>query len=135
MSWTAPPRVREIVSAVSKHTGVPVETIIARNGVPGARTPAAIQARWAVIACIAADTRWSLNRIGKVIGRDHTSVMHALRQMGLAYESDDPLAPSGRRTQAVLRERRARVARMKGWTPDALRRMREEASCSPTSTN
>ena len=143
MTWTAPPRVREIVSAVSERMGVPVEMIVAQNGVVGARKTDVINARWAVIVLIAADTKWSLKRIGNAIGRDHTTVLHALNQMGIAYESDEPRALGGRRTQAMLRdlraivkaERLARVERMKGWTPAALRRMREEASCSPTSTN
>ena len=135
MNWSAPKRVRDIVADVSAKTGVPIREIIARHGEPGARKPAALKARWQVIRCIAADTRGSTTRIGKAIGRDHTSVIYALTRMGIAYESDAPEAMGGRRTQAILRERRAaekleriaRVERMKGWTPEALRRMREEA--------
>ena len=135
MTWTAPPRVREIVEAVSHKMGVPVEMIVAPHRTPGAKSHPVLMARWAVIALIAADTKWSYKRIGNVIRRDHTTVIHAMEQMGIAYESDEPRAIGGRRTQAMLRELRAiekverlsRVERMKGWTPDALRRMREEA--------
>ena len=135
MTWTAPPRVREIVEAVAERMGVPADLIIARTGIPGARTNAVVQARWAVIVLLAADTKWSLTRIAKVLGRDHTTVLHALEQMGIAYESDAPEAAPVRRRQAMLRELRAiakaerlaRVERMKGWTPAALRGMREEA--------
>ncbi len=127
--WVAPKRVREIVAAVARETGVSVERIVGRE-----RSRAAVNARWMAIAMVADATKWSTPRIGKVLGgRDHTTILHALRRMGISYRSDDPLGIGGRSVQAALADRRAKVERMQGWTPEALRNVRETPAPSVVS--
>ena len=73
-------RVKSIIMAVSDEAGIPVSIILGRR-----RTAPIVAARWEAIARVAIETGWSLPRIGLVFGMDHTSVIHALRRMGLDY--------------------------------------------------
>ena len=75
-------RVRAIIMAVSDDRGIPVSVILGQR-----RTAPIVSARWEAIARVAIETGWSLPRIGLVFGRDHTSILNALRKMGLDYRS------------------------------------------------
>ena len=73
---------RQIIAAVAKEHGVTVAEIVGHR-----RSTWIVAARWEAIKRVSLETGWSLPRIGRVFDRDHTSVLHALRRMGVDYRS------------------------------------------------
>jgi chromosomal replication initiation ATPase DnaA len=67
-------RVKKIINDVSESTGASVEDIVS-----GVRLKHVVLARHEAIATVARDTSMTLGPIGRVFGRDHTSVTHAIR--------------------------------------------------------
>lgn len=68
---------RHIITQVAQAFGYAHADIVG----PG-RCVALVRARWAAIAAVqAARPDLSLNRLGRIFGRDHTSVRHALQTM------------------------------------------------------
>lgn len=70
--------VREIMRDVAQETGVPVHTLCGAS-----RSAHHVVARWEVMAR-ARKAGWSYPQIGRQIKRDHTTVMHACKKMGVA---------------------------------------------------
>ena len=67
---------REALRAVSTRTGVPLADILARDR----RSPVAA-ARHEAIWRVGLATGWSLPRLGRFFKRDHTTVLHSIREM------------------------------------------------------
>jgi chromosomal replication initiation ATPase DnaA len=79
---------RQIIAAVAAEHGVTVAEIVGHR-----RSLWIVKARWEAIRRVADETGWSLHRIGRAFGdRDHTTILHALRKMGVDYRGNDPLA-------------------------------------------
>lgn len=73
-----------IVESVAARHGVTVGIVFERDGRPGARVRKVVEARHEAIAEVAAARpHWSYPALGRFFGgRDHTSVMHALKKLG-----------------------------------------------------
>jgi Bacterial dnaA protein helix-turn-helix len=67
---------REALRAVSTRTGVPLADILGRN-----RRPPIAAARHEAIWRVRLVTGWSLQRLGRFFKRDHTTVLHSVREM------------------------------------------------------
>jgi hypothetical protein len=67
---------REALRAVSTRTRVPIADIFGRN-----RRPAIAAARHEAIWRVRLVTGWSLPRLGRFFKRDHTTVLHSIREM------------------------------------------------------
>jgi hypothetical protein len=77
---------REAVRAVSSRTSVPVAEILGRN-----RRPPIVAARHEAVWRVRLVTGWSLPRLGKFFKRDHTTVLHSLREMAKRSARDPEL--------------------------------------------
>jgi hypothetical protein len=55
------------------------------------------RARFALFLLLRDATNWSLPKIGGFIGRDHTTIMHGLRQAEALFEGDEAYAQAYRR--------------------------------------
>ena len=84
---TTSDRVRTIIAEVSAETGIPIPIIIGHR-----KSHPILRARNVAIKRVALATGWSLPRIGKVFNRDHTTIQHTLRKMGLDYRSTDAIS-------------------------------------------
>jgi hypothetical protein len=67
---------REALRAVSTRTGVPLADILGRN-----RHPPIAAARHEAVWRVGLATGWSLPRLGRFFKRDHTTVLHSIREM------------------------------------------------------
>jgi Bacterial dnaA protein helix-turn-helix len=67
---------REALQAVSTRTCVPIADILGRN-----RRPPIAAARHEAVWRVRLATGWSLPRLGRFFKRDHTTVLHSLRNM------------------------------------------------------
>jgi chromosomal replication initiation ATPase DnaA len=68
---------RRIVAEVAARHGITVEEIFGEG-----RTRLLANARWDAIALVKrANPSWSLHALGAFFGRDHTSILHALRKI------------------------------------------------------
>jgi len=75
----APRRAKMIKAHAAKAHGLTVEDLEGPR-----RTSAVVRARWEAIAAIAkANPSWSLPQIGRCFNKDHTTVLNALREMGV----------------------------------------------------
>lgn len=82
------PRVEDIQRAASKHYGVPRIDIIASR-----RTANVVRPRQVAMYLSKTETPRSLPDIGRRFGnRDHTTVLHAVRKIGLLIQTDSQLA-------------------------------------------
>jgi chromosomal replication initiation ATPase DnaA len=68
-----------VVQRVAKAHGVTVADIMGRSSCRRCAVP-----RWHAMAAIRAEFGDSLSMIGRLFGRDHTSVLHGLRKVGAA---------------------------------------------------
>ena len=76
---------KQIIASVAEEHGVTVAEIIGPR-----RNAWIVKARWEAIKRVSLETGWSLPRIGRCFGnRDHTTVLHALRKMGVDYRSGE----------------------------------------------
>lgn len=82
-----PPSVAKIQKVVAAHFNVNVHCILCHS-----RFPVAIRPRHIAIYLSNVLTSRSLSDIGRQFGRDHTSIMHAVRKMTQAIETDNVLA-------------------------------------------
>ena len=69
---------KEIIKAVCDKYGVPVEKVLAGRG-----DNDIVKVRWAAMAEVRTRTNYNYHAIGRLFGRDHSSVMHAMRKMGV----------------------------------------------------
>lgn len=69
-------RKRQIVMQEALRTGVPFHEITGNT-----RKPEAVSARWECMRRMRVELGMSTTAIGKHFGRDHSSVIHALRKM------------------------------------------------------
>jgi len=71
-------KAKSIIDEVSRETEVPKPAILGRS-----RRRRLVRARWMAIARIRLETDLSLPEIGDLMGgRDHTTILHALRKVG-----------------------------------------------------
>ncbi|WP_158255348.1 helix-turn-helix domain-containing protein [Rhodoblastus acidophilus] len=75
-----------ILKMVSERTGVSVADILGK----GRRAPIAA-ARQEAMWTVRTITNWSLSRIGGRFNRDHTTVLHAIRQVEARADQDADL--------------------------------------------
>ena len=67
-------QIRSVIQRVAESTGVPMEDILSTN-----RQPSIVRARDSVAQELRA-RGLSLKEIGRALGRDHKTVLHALRK-------------------------------------------------------
>ena len=91
-----------IVEACAAEWGVTRQQLLGEG-----RTGDVLQARQAAVTLAHRLLGYSLPRIGRLVGRDHTTVLHAIRRMTRQCQDDPALA-------ARLDEVAMRVARQKG---------------------
>jgi hypothetical protein len=77
---------REALQAVSTRTRVPVADILGRN-----RWPPIAAARHEAVWRVRQVTGWSLPRLGRFFKRDHTTVLHSIREMNKRSALDPEL--------------------------------------------
>lgn len=82
---SAPGTGRRIIAEVAREHNITPADIIGRD-----KRKAYIAARFEAYKRVAEATRWSLPRLGRLFGRDHTTVLSAFRRIGFEYHSDDP---------------------------------------------
>ncbi|KRE07438.1 hypothetical protein ASE63_22325 [Bosea sp. Root381] len=70
-----PGYMRRIIESVSFKTTVPVEAILSQS-----RRQDRMLARRIMIWTVARDTNFAMFRIGKLLGLDHTTILHAIRR-------------------------------------------------------
>ncbi len=98
---TVPEIVRAIVASVALESGIPAEEIVGRS-----QSQATVRARWQAIARVREHTDASTPQIGRWFGRDHSSVLYALR-MSTKLESRSP----GNYQRKLTREQAEEIAR------------------------
>lgn len=81
---------RRIFAEEAEKAGTTVEQIKGHS-----RKAHIVAARWAVIDRLRNDLHMSLTQIGKAVNRDHSSVIHALEQLG-ARKLPQPYAKTAR---------------------------------------
>ena len=77
---------REALRAVSTRTCVPIADILGRN-----RRPPIAAARHEAVWRVRLATGWSLPRLGRFFKRDHTTVLHSIREMSKRSARDPEL--------------------------------------------
>jgi hypothetical protein len=77
---------REALQAVSTRTRVPIAEILGRN-----RRPPIAAARHEAVWRVHLATGWSLPRLGRFFKRDHTTVLHSIREMNKRSVRDPEL--------------------------------------------
>jgi hypothetical protein len=77
---------REALQAVSARTRVPIADILGRN-----RRPPIAAARHEAVWRVRLATGWSLPRLGRFFKRDHTTVLHSIREMNKRSARDPEL--------------------------------------------
>jgi chromosomal replication initiation ATPase DnaA len=81
-----PPRIKAIIAEEATMHGVPFELIVGPNR---RRTSPVVKARWSIIARIynptyrGGSTRNGISEISRHLGLDHTTVLNAVRKMGI----------------------------------------------------
>lgn len=80
------PSAREIIEAVAQDFGVSRDEILSER-----QRGDAVAARWAAMDLVRRMTPMSLPRIGRVFGRDHTTVLNAVRKMEERRQRDQAL--------------------------------------------
>jgi Bacterial dnaA protein helix-turn-helix len=78
---------REALQAVSTRTCVPIADILGRN-----RRPPIAAARHEAVWRVRLATGWSLPRSGRFFKRDHTTVLHSIREMNKRSARDPALS-------------------------------------------
>jgi chromosomal replication initiation ATPase DnaA len=90
--------IEPIVARVAADCFVSPEEILLPSGVPGARLKSVAYARrWAMAIC-RRELNWSTVEIGRAFGRDHTTVMLALKR---AHREHPDLAPVSQRLRVA----------------------------------
>jgi len=82
----APSRIKPVISAVAKYYGVSLCDLVAFR-----RPRNVVRARQVAMYLAKALTKHSLSAIGRVFERDHTTVLHAVRQIELLRRQDAQL--------------------------------------------
>lgn len=78
-AWEDEATAKRIVKDTAEHYGLDAGVIYGRS-----KGSAALTARWAAIKAVRlALPHWTLTRLGKFFKKDHTTIMYALRQMGV----------------------------------------------------
>jgi chromosomal replication initiation ATPase DnaA len=70
-------RTRRIINVVAAYYKVPVGDVLGRS-----RTETVVEARWAAMTAAWVETTLSFPQLGRLFGRDHTSVLHAVQKTG-----------------------------------------------------
>lgn len=86
----------DVVGAVSRATGAEVTAILSRS-----KQQETVLARWIAMYVLATDTRRSLPQVGRLMDRDHTSVLCARRKVASLVAKDERVRDI---VQAVRRE-------------------------------
>lgn len=88
--------VRPLVDWIAMKHGLPAEEMLGRS-----RAPHVVEARLNLFVCLRGKG-WSLPRIGRLVGRDHTTILHALqRGPDLRRTRNEPLLTSARVFESV----------------------------------
>lgn len=74
----------DILKIISKECMVPMYKIMDRT-----RTKEVVNARYIFCAIMKINYTYTLEKIGKIIGRDHSTVMHAIQQFYNRYKTED----------------------------------------------
>lgn len=74
---------RVVLSAVAEAADIPLKVMRGRR-----RERRFVLARWAVMHVLA-ESQWSLPQIGRLLARDHTTVLHGLRASRMALRGQD----------------------------------------------
>lgn len=94
-----------LLSAVASATGIPASEILGRSH----RWPVA-DARH-VLAYALRERGWSYPRIGAALGRDHTTIMHAVDKVrwraGLRAQADASITAAGRLLSSAAHDARS----------------------------
>lgn len=80
-------RLAGILQLVAVEAGLPPELIRGE-----CRQRELVQARWLVMALAQRCLGYSLPRIGRLMGRDHTTVLHGIRSLAALARADATLA-------------------------------------------
>lgn len=106
---------QRIVEEEAKRTGVTAAAILGNS-----RRSEIVEARWCVWARWSMEIGMGLSEIARHANRDHTTILHAMRQMGVEYSSGTPQA----KTNEYLRRTRPltdAAVTPRGWTLQAAR--------------
>lgn len=76
VSAAGTPAWRALVAAVAAESGIPADDLLGRR-----RQPRVARARHLLCWCARDRLGWSYPKIGRVLGRDHTTVLHAVRMV------------------------------------------------------
>lgn len=74
----------EILQIISEECDVSLPEIISR-----CRKKEVVNARFIFCTVMKKHFKYSLTRIGNIVGRDHTTVIHAIREFNNRYENED----------------------------------------------
>jgi Bacterial dnaA protein helix-turn-helix len=88
---SGPPIVREVVRSVADTHGISPHLIVGRS-----RCAAVTAARQEVYYWLRHTGRFSMPRIGRWLDRDHTTVLHGIRQTEKRFKALPPLGPLDR---------------------------------------
>lgn len=118
-------RRRILVWAVAELHGVEFDRVMAPDGAPGARDKVVVQARWHAMAAIRQTFGDSYSRIGRLFGRDHSSVLHGLKRQ-LKRQGGGNLQRLGHAETMALAQQLRILADDVSRAGDSMRRRPEE---------
>ena len=101
-----PPRIRDIVRSVLEEQGVSWRVAISK-----CRKQKLVKARTAIAMALVQQSDWSYSRIGRLMGRDHTTIMFYLKHSGVYVPS---------RQRHKLTEDQVRAIRLRQGEPSDL---------------
>lgn len=100
------PRIAEIQAAVAEHYGIAREAMVEPHG-RGARLSEKVRPRQVAMCLSVRLSGQSLSRIGQAFGgRDHTTVIHAARQVEARCRKEGPTRQAMHKLTKVLLLRR-----------------------------